>query len=153
PRTDDFFVHPHLKRLLGFDEREVTDTLQDWMRHYHPDDRESVLQPAQACARGETAGFEVEHRLFHADGSTRWFLTRGALVRGKDGGAVRVVGTCVDITERRRIEDELRGLRQELAHLTRVGMLGELSGALAHEINQPLASILGNAQAAQRLIV
>jgi len=152
PSTDDFFVHPHLKRLLGYDEREITNTLGDWMRHYHPDDREGVLQPAQACARGETASFEVEHRLFHADGSTRWFLTRGALVRGKDGGAARLVGTCVDVTERRRIEDELRSLHQELAHLMRVGMLGELSGALAHEINQPLASILGNAQAAQRLI-
>jgi PAS domain S-box-containing protein len=153
PRTDAFFVHPHLRRLLGYDEREVTNTLEEWLRHYHPEDRDSVLQPAQACVRGDTVGFEVEHRLFHADGSTRWFLTRGAAVRGKGGGDIKVVGTCVDVTERRRIEDELRNLRHELAHLTRVGMLGELSGALAHEINQPLASILGNAQAAQRLIV
>lgn len=151
PRTDDFFVHPHLKKLLGYGEREITNSLREWMRHYHPDDCERVLQPAQACARGETASFEVEHRMLHANGSTRWLLTRGATVRGKEG-AVRVVGTCVDVTERRRIEDELRSLRQELAHLMRVGMLGQLSGALAHEINQPLASILGNAQAAQRLI-
>jgi C4-dicarboxylate-specific signal transduction histidine kinase len=56
------------------------------------------------------------------------------------------------VTERKRIEEELRGLRHELAHLTRVGMLGELSGALAHEINQPLAAILSNGQAAQRLL-
>ena len=151
PRTDDFFVHPYLKKLLGYDEREITNSLREWMRHYHPDDRERVLQPAQTCARGETASFEVEHRMLHANGSTRWLLTRGAMVRGKEG-AVRLVGTCVDVTERRRIEDELRSLHHELAHLTRVGMLGQLSGALAHEINQPLASILGNAQAAQRLI-
>jgi PAS domain S-box-containing protein len=152
PRTDDFFVHPHLRRLLGHDEREVTNTLQEWMRHFHPEDRERVLLPAQACVRGDRSGFEVEHRLLHADGSTRWFLTRGASVRGKAGNDLRLVGTCVDVTERRRTEEEVRNLRQELAHLTRVGMLGELSGALAHEINQPLASILGNAQAAQRLI-
>jgi two-component system sensor kinase FixL len=152
PRTDDFFVHPHLRRLLGHDEREVTNTLQEWMLHYHPEDRERVLLPVHACVRGDRSGFEVEHRLLHADGSTRWFLTRGASVRGKAGNDLRLVGTCVDVTERRRTEEEVRNLRQELAHLTRVGMLGELSGALAHEINQPLASILGNAQAAQRLI-
>lgn len=53
---------------------------------------------------------------------------------------------------RKRIEEELRTLRHELTHLTRVGMLGELSGALAHEINQPLAAILSNGQAAQRML-
>jgi two-component system, LuxR family, sensor kinase FixL len=152
PRTDNLFIHPHLKRLLGYDDQEIADSIDGWMRHYHPEDIERVLQLARACVRGEAATFEAEHRMIHRDGSTRWFLTRGAPVRGEIGNSVRLVGTCVDVTERKRIEEELRSLRHELAHLTRVGMLGELSGALAHEINQPLASILGNAQAAQRLL-
>ncbi|HEX6901359.1 MAG TPA: MASE1 domain-containing protein [Thermoanaerobaculia bacterium] len=54
--------------------------------------------------------------------------------------------------QRRRVEQEARAQRQELAHLTRVAMLGELSGALAHELNQPLTAILSNAQAGQRLL-
>ncbi len=57
-----------------------------------------------------------------------------------------------DISERRRAEQLLAQQRAELAHLSRVAMLGELSGALAHEINQPLAAILSNAQAAQRFL-
>ena len=60
--------------------------------------------------------------------------------------------TVADATERRRLEREATLQRDELAHLSRVALLGELSGALAHEINQPLSAILSNAQAAQRLL-
>ncbi len=66
-----------------------------------------------------------------------------------EGGAVI---TNSDITSRKTAEQEAREQRQELAHLTRVAMLGELSGALAHELNQPLTAILSNAQAAQRML-
>jgi len=152
PRTDDLFIHPHLKRLLGYDDQEIANSIHAWTQHYHPEDIDKVLQPARACLRSHTATFEVEHRMMHRDGSTRWLLTRGAPMRGDIDGVVRLVGTCVDVTERKRIEEELRTLRHHLTHLTRVGMLGELSGALAHEINQPLAAILSNGQAAQRLL-
>lgn len=152
PRTNDLFIDPHLKHLLGYGDREIANRLDGWMAHYHPEDVEKVLQQARACVRGEAATLEVEHRMMHRDGSTRWLLTRGAPMRGEIDGPVKLVGTCVDVTERKRIEEELRTLRQELTHLTRVGMLGELSGALAHEINQPLSAILSNGQAAQRLL-
>jgi PAS domain S-box-containing protein len=153
PGTDALFIHPHLKRLLGYEDREIANTRDGWMRHYHPEDLEKVLQSARACVRGEAVALEVEHRMIHRDGSLRWLLTRGAPIRGELDSAVKLIGTCVDVTERKRIEEELRTLRQELTHLTRVGMLVELSGALAHEINQPLAVILSNGQAAQRLLV
>lgn len=151
PRTDALFIHPHLKRLIGYEDHEIPATVDGWGRHYHPDDLEKVVRPAHACARGESMGMEVEHRMIHRDGSVRWLMTRGAPVREADG-SMRLVGTCVDVTDRKRIEEELRSLRLELAHVTRVGMLGELSGAIAHEINQPLAAILTNSQAAQRLL-
>jgi len=63
-----------------------------------------------------------------------------------------VLASIVDITARRRVEAETAQQRNELAHLSRVAMLGELSGSLAHELNQPLAAILSNAQAAQRIL-
>lgn len=65
---------------------------------------------------------------------------------------VLVLASVTDITERRRAELESLNQRNELAHLSRVAMLGELSGSMAHELNQPLASILSNAQAAQRFL-
>jgi signal transduction histidine kinase len=70
-------------------------------------------------------------------------------LRGAAGGAVV---TVVDITDRKASEMEAARLREELAHLTRVSSLGQLAGSLAHELNQPLAAILSNAQAAQMLM-
>ena len=63
-----------------------------------------------------------------------------------------VLVSVVDITERRNAERATARQRDELAHLSRVAMLGELSGSLAHELNQPLTAILSNAQAAQRFL-
>jgi PAS domain S-box-containing protein len=63
-----------------------------------------------------------------------------------------VLASVADITERLALEREATLQREELAHLSRVGMLGELSGSMAHELNQPLAAILSNAQAAQRFL-
>ena len=89
------------------------------------------------------------------------------LARRKDGGGTPVevalspmpteqgmfvLASVVDITERRRVERMTARQRDELAHLSRVAMLGELSGSLAHELNQPLTAILSNAQAAQRFL-
>ena len=66
--------------------------------------------------------------------------------------ADKVLSIVRDVTERKRAEHEARELRDELAHVGRVTSLGALSGSLAHEINQPLASIMANAQAALRMI-
>ena len=63
-----------------------------------------------------------------------------------------ILVSIIDITERRRLEREAARQRDEVAHLSRVAMLGELSGSLAHELNQPLTAILSNAQAAQRFL-
>lgn len=78
-----------------------------------------------------------------------WFELSVEGLRRPEGGAVV---THTDITSRKEAELEAQQQRRELAHLTRVAMLGELSGALAHELNQPLTAILSNAQAAQRLL-
>ncbi len=63
-----------------------------------------------------------------------------------------ILASVVDVTERRRLEQATARQRDELAHLSRVALLGELSGSLAHELNQPLTAILSNAQAAQRFL-
>jgi PAS domain S-box-containing protein len=79
----------------------------------------------------------------------RWFEMTVEPFRRPDGGAVI---SYIDITRRRHAEDEARRQREELAHAQRVTTLGELSASLAHEINQPLAAIVANAQAAVRLL-
>jgi PAS domain S-box-containing protein len=152
PKTDGLYLHPHLKNLLGYLDSEIPNKRTQWMKHYHPEDIDTVIPLVEACMRGEIPSLEVEHRMVHRDGSIRWLLTRGARMRDESDGIEKLVGTCVDVTERKRIEEELGTLRNELTHLTRVRTMGELSGAVAHEINQPLAAILSNSQAAQLLL-
>ena len=82
----------------------------------------------------------------------RWIAGRGHVEFNGDGQPVRMRGASVDITKRKQAELEAARHRNELAHLSRVTMLGELSGSLAHELNLPLSAILSNAQAAQQFL-
>jgi PAS domain S-box-containing protein len=84
-----------------------------------------------------------------SEGSERWYEMAVEPFRRPEGGAVI---SYIDITRRRHAEEEARRQREELAHAQRVTTLGELSASLAHEINQPLAAIVTNAQAAIRLL-
>jgi PAS domain S-box-containing protein len=86
------------------------------------------------------------------DGSRRTAIVNIIPLLDSQGKVTGAIGCLNDITERKQAELEVQQQRQLLAHLTRVATLGELSGALAHELSQPLTSILTNAQAAQRFL-
>ena len=93
-----------------------------------------------------------EEMLTTATGKVLWLQTVKRPLLDERGVATQILGSATDITERKRAEFELAAQRNELAHLARVAMLGELSGSLAHELNQPLTAILANARAAQRFL-
>ena len=122
-------------------------SLADVLDRIHADDRETVKRSI-ADAFAKTEGVEVECRMVRADGSLQWITNRGKVVRDPHGAPRRMIGVYVDITERKSQELQMRAHREQLAYLSRVSLMGELSGALAHELNQPLAAILLNAQAA-----
>ena len=93
-----------------------------------------------------------EHEVLRPDGSIGWQQWYDHAILDSNGQLLEMQGVGRDITNLRRAELEARERREEVTHLTRVAILGELSGALAHELNQPLTAILSNAQAAQRLL-
>ncbi len=93
-----------------------------------------------------------EEEITGADGQKRWWTTVKVPILDASGETVQVLGSSIDITARKRAQLEVEQQRNELAHLSRVTMLSELSGSLTHELNQPLAAILSNAQAAQRFL-
>ena len=109
--------------------------------------RHSILLSLRS--RGE---FEREYGLSLPGGERRWIYSRGRIERDETGSIVRVLGVSLDITRSRMAELEVEKQRNELAHLSRVSVLGELSGSLAHELNQPLTAILFNSQAALRML-
>ena len=117
------------------------------LRGVHPDDRDRV----RAFVEGNSNRDSVEYRAELPGGETRWFGVRGATMEGP-GGAQMLMGATIDITDRKRAEEETARQRIELEHLSRVATLSELSGALAHELNQPLAIIMSNAEAAQLIL-
>ena len=121
------------------------------MQRIHPQDR-SIVADALAPAMHGSGRFEVEHRIALPDDEIRWISSVGNLEFDATGKPQVLRGVSLDITTRKTIDLEMRQKRREVEHLSRVTMLGELSGSLAHELNQPLTAILSNAQAAQRFM-
>lgn len=122
-------------------------SLAEMLERVHTDDRAIARRAIDnAFERGDTG--EVECRIRSAPGDFRWIMSRGKLLTDVKGSPQRMIGVCRDITERRLQEAQNRTQREQLERLNRVSILGEFSGAIAHELNQPLAAILSNAQAA-----
>ena len=140
------------KTWLNFTGRTLEQELGNgWAEGVHRDDLVQCYERFSSSFDAHQH-FDIEHRLRRADGEYRWVLCSG-LPRFEPGGAFAgYVGSCIDITDQKCSEATLRRSLDEIAHLNRVAAMGELTASMAHELNQPLAAILSNAQAAGRFI-
>jgi PAS domain S-box-containing protein len=138
------------QRVLDYSGLHFEDFLDlGWQRLMHPDDREDTAKAFfQAIRTGES--YNVVHRLRRADGEYRWHHTRGEPLRGPHDEIVQWYGLSIDIDERKRAEDHLRDTRIKLTRASQIATVAELSASIAHELNQPLMSVLANAQAGKR---
>lgn len=126
---------------------------QFWAEHIHPEDRHLILEVNRKLNEGGTDRVTADYRYQHPKRGLIWIHHLAHVVdRDAAKQAVRTIGVMQDITERKQAELEVARSGAEIAHLSRSAVLGELSGSLAHELNQPLAAILSNAQAAQRFL-
>jgi PAS domain S-box-containing protein len=107
-RTDHVYFSTRWKSQLGYADDEITHDFREWLARLHPDDLEAAQRRIREYLEGKTADYELEHRLRHKDGSYRWILARGAVVRDVRGVPYRMVGTHLDVTERRALEETLR---------------------------------------------
>ncbi|MGE5346927.1 MAG: sensor histidine kinase [Acidithiobacillales bacterium] len=148
--SDEFWMTARGRARRGHPPAERID-LRQFLAPVHPEDRDRVRKSFQESL--EKGGeFEREYRLVRGDGEIRWISALGRVEFAGGGRPARVLGVSIDVTRRKLAELESERSRAELAHLSRVAMLGELSGSLAHELNQPLTAILSNAQAALRFL-
>lgn len=144
---DETWATSRARSLLGVSESERL-TLARFIDALHPDDRVSVRLAIERSLTTDR-DYEVEYRVQLPDGQTRWIAARGRAERDSGGKPILVRGVVLDVSARRRSELELQQLQGQIAHASRVSMMGQLASALAHELNQPLGAILRNAEAAE----
>ena len=113
-KTGEFYLDPIIKNILGYTDEEIPNDLEVWVTYVHQDDKEPVMEAAQACLEGKTPEYVFEHRMMHKDGSIRWVDVHGKVIRDEKGNAVRMVGTDTDITERKKVEEKLKRAQKEL---------------------------------------
>ncbi len=117
----------------------------------HPDDRPAVRRSVELLLAGQSNA--LEFRVVRGDGEVRWL--RNQARPEWDGAAhcvARILGAARDITAQKQAEEEARQHQAALLHMARLSTMGELTAQLAHELNQPLCAIIGNAQTARRLL-
>ena len=137
-------VNERLLTFLG----TKTLAFNEWSNFIHADDRARVLGVWKSTTESR-ASFDVELRLRRSDGVHRWFNSRGTPMRDAEGRVVRWYALLTDVDDRKSAEDALRSTQTRLSRAKQVATVAELSASIAHEINQPLASVVTNAHAAQ----
>jgi PAS domain S-box-containing protein len=150
---------PQWKRQLGYTEGELPNAFESWRSRVHPDDEARVLAILDEFMRHPEGGLNLEHRLRHRDGSYRWVLARGSALVDSQGRPVRTMGSLVDITPFKELEQSLRDSERRYRELAdalearvvqRTRELSEayresrnFAHAVAHDLKAPLRAING----------
>jgi PAS domain S-box-containing protein len=143
-----------LYRIWGFDPSRGMPTREACFQRIHPDDRDRVRRVAEEAAR-QKQDYTIEYRIILPDGTLKHLRSICHPAYSLAGELVEVVGTALDVTERKRAQEEHERLRQlelDLAHMNRLSIMGELTASLAHEILHPIATARNNARAGMRFL-
>ncbi|MFZ6672614.1 PAS domain S-box protein [Undibacterium sp. Xuan67W] len=151
-RTEELWASTEWRRLFGYRQDEAL-SLDMVIERIHPADRRHLKNITSDYVNNRQPRFQAEIRVVLPDLTERWLAVVWQIEFDESDVPLLTRGVAVDISMRKRVELELVQKRIEVMHLARVATMGELSGALAHELNQPLTAILSNAQAAQRFLV
>ena len=129
-----------VRELLGCDAAGAPDTIARWRNLIHPDDLPEVARKRELLLKVPNYPYVCEYRICCADGSYKWILSRGVVMsRDRDDRPIRAVGTIVDMTEVRRLQEKSHQSDKMVA-------LGQLSSGVAHDVNNDLGVIVGSAE-------
>lgn len=135
--TDGLWWNDGFWTLFGFPRDEVGPTIESWTSRIHADDRDRVVSGVRSVIEGSGNEWGDEYRFRRHDGTDAWVVDRGHLIRDENGTPTRMIGGMTDVTERHRLEEELRQSQ-------RLDAIGQLVGGVAHDFNNLLTVIMGN---------
>jgi PAS domain S-box-containing protein len=142
-------ISAETRRIWQIDEDENSSVIEFFFARVHPDDR-PFIEALYASACALKTEFNAEFRIVRPDGAVRIIHSIGQPTSNRSGDVLELVGSVIDLTERKSAEEELRQAQAELARVNRVNTMGELTASLAHEVNQPIAAAVTNANACVR---
>ncbi len=138
-KRDTVVWSPIQAQLLGIQGRDCS--FEAFDRCIHPNDRLEVHKTSRDAITSQEP-FRIEYRVVWPDGTLHWLEGRGRAFFDDDGKASRMMGTIVEITQRKAADEAAKTREADLAHLSRVSTMGQMASGLAHELNQPLGAIL-----------
>lgn len=148
PDSDSFWMSEKGKGILGICP-QLPLTRQSFIASIHPEDRASVM-PIFEPPPDNAKNFEIAHRM-GTNSDIRWAITRGRHLGEKDGDR-ELIGVTIDVTPQKRADFQIQAHREEMAHLSRVAVMGQMAISLAHELTQPLTGMVSNADAGRRIL-
>ncbi len=140
--TNEIYYSPGWKRMLGYQADELPNDFSVWEKLTEPEDVRKSWEMQQELVKGTRDRFEMEFKMKHKNGHWVDILSRATAVFDEDRKAVRIVGTHVDISERKRLE-------ANLLQVQKMEAIGTLAGGIAHDFNNILMAILGYAELAR----
>jgi len=142
-KSDRVVYSKRWKNMLGYQDHEIEDSFYGWKKLWHPDDTAHIEKAINDYLAGKTENYEIIHRLLHKDGTWRWILTRGGILKDSEGNPYRWVGTNLDITNSKKNEEKLHNAMKELNHRVKnnLNMVSSLISLKESETEEDLSDL------------